>query len=654
MWWIGRLGLAVALFASACTTAGSEPITLPIRRTVATASPALITFDHCDQLLGWIKEQALQRVGPWGLDGWGNVAWDVGFEEALPAEAGPLAATTRATIQADADGLFSNTNVQELGIDEPDLVKTDGDRILVVSGDRLYYVAVEADGLRLEGSVSLGIWTQDLFLLNDRAVAISSSQGWMEPMPAPALDGVAAEAFFPQLPVVTVIEIDLSDPAELEVTRTLRIDGRYVSARLVHDRVRLVISAPPVTFEWAHPSGGGLRAERRAVQENRRIIEESTIEDWLPYYILERGDSVTKEGVLTACAKMHRPEEFSGFSTLSVVTLDEDRLDIADATGLFADGEIVYSSGEAMYVATNRWMDPVVMDELDSPGTHVTRIHKFALTARSADYRASGEVPGFMLSQWSMSEHEDHLRVASTSTPRWWGGDSSESFVTVLEEENGALREVGQVGGLGKGEQIYSVRFIGDVGYVVTFRQIDPLYVIDLSDPTSPRAKGELKIPGYSAYLHPLEDGILLGVGQDATDEGRVLGTQVSVFDVSNPADPHRLHKLTLRDASSEVEWDHHAFLHWPQSGLTVLPLQRWAWDNGSDEFFAGALVLETAQSGIREIGNVSHGSGGKGDWAPAIRRALMVNGMLVTVSDRGLKASDPQTLQTLDWIELA
>ena len=148
----------------------------------------------------------------------------------------------------------------------------------------------------------------------------------------------------------------------------------------------------------------------------------------------------------------------------------------------------------------------------------------------------------------------------------------------VLRPEGNELVQIGEVDGLGTNEQIHAVRFLGTQGYVVTFRQTDPLFVIDLSDPTAPALSGELKIPGYSAYLHPVGDGLLLGVGQDATDEGRVLGTQLSLFDVHDPANPVRLSTLPI-GGSSEAEWDHHAFLYWPEDGTIVLPVSP-GWNN--------------------------------------------------------------------------
>ena len=159
-----------------------------------------------------------------------------------------------------------------------------------------------------------------------------------------------------------------------------------------------------------------------------------------------------------------------------------------------------------------------------------TAIHKFDISSPlRTEYRGSGTVSGYLLSQWSLSEYRGVLRVVSTETPAWWGnGRESESFLTTLRQRGGELVQAGRIGGLGKGERVYAVRFAGDVGYAVTFRQIDPLYTLDLAVPERPRVLGELKIPGYSAYLHPVGEDLLLGIGQDATDEGRPLGTQVS------------------------------------------------------------------------------------------------------------------------------
>jgi uncharacterized secreted protein with C-terminal beta-propeller domain len=223
-------------------------------------------------------------------------------------------------------------------------------------------------------------------------------------------------------------------------------------------------------------------------------------------------------------------------------------------------------------------------------------------------------------------------------------------MVTVLETSGDELVAVGSVDGLGRGERIFSVRFFADRAYVVTFRQVDPLYVVDLSDPADPTIEGELKIPGYSAYLHPIGDDHLLGVGQDADLDGRTIGLQASLFDVSDATDPERIDRFTMKDAHSELEWDHHAFIHDPSSGLTVFPYERWDESAGGPPP-TGALVLTVTEDGIRRTGIVSHDRKGSDWWMP-IRRTLLINGNLVTVSDGGVMVSEANTLDTLDWVE--
>jgi uncharacterized secreted protein with C-terminal beta-propeller domain len=290
-------------------------------------------------------------------------------------------------------------------------------------------------------------------------------------------------------------------------------------------------------------------------------------------------------------------------------------------------------------------------EDVSVPEDLTTAIHRFDVSDPDRTvYRSSGEVPGFLLSQWAMSEDKGVLRIASTSQPSWWGPNTanpSESFVTVLDDKgSGALAKVGQVGGLGKGEQIHAVRFIGDLGYVVTFRQTDPLYVIDLSDPAKPRVAGELKIRGYSAYLHPVGDGLLLGVGQDATEEGRRLGAQVSLFDVSDPANPRRLQAHPLgSDSSTQTEWDHHAFLWWPQSDLAVIPLERYSDTNP----FLGAVGLKVTRDGIGEAGRLRHPA--PNEWMGRITRSVVVGDLLFTVSDAGVEASRLSDLRDVAWV---
>ncbi len=231
-----------------------------------------------------------------------------------------------------------------------------------------------------------------------------------------------------------------------------------------------------------------------------------------------------------------------------------------------------------------------------------------------------------------MSEYNGDLRVATT-TEGFDFGEQSESAVTVLRPNGEDLETISSVGGLGKTEQIRSVRFIDDTAYVVTFRQTDPLYVIDLSDPANPVLDGELKIPGYSAYLHPVGDGLLLGVGQDATEEGRTLGTQLSLFDVSDPTNPQQIDTLPI-GGSSEVEWDHKAFLYWPEDGTIVLPVSP-GWNSCAPDqpcladtitgSAGGVIVAQLVDRDLSTRGVITHETDDQsGCWNP-LQRSMVI-----------------------------
>lgn len=629
-------------------TSGSEP-------RVILASHSLETFDACADFLDYVISRAVDLVGPYGLEDpvWGPwLAGDRVFE-------GDGAAEAPATTVPSQGGSFSGTNVQVEGVDEPDMVKTDGERIVLISEGFLIVVDVTGDEPEEMGRLRLdNLAVQSFFLAGDTVLLFGSS--WIS-HPIPLAEGDSAFAPITQSPTVQLIEVDISgDP---EIRRTMTIDGSFISGRMVGDAVRLVITSGPVGFEWSYPSGSGLRAERKAIEENKEIIRNSSKENWIPYYVVADADGeVRDEGTLFDCDRARHPDEFSGMDMLTVLTVDLGAgLEVADATGVLATGNTVYASPDALYVATqgwDTWQWARIAPDGDRPDTVTTEIHKFDISDPTVtEYRASGEVDGFLLNQFSMDENEGLLRVASTTSPNWWGsGFDSESMVTVLHEVSGELVRVGRVEGLGETEQIYSVRFLGDIGYVVTFRQTDPLYTIDLSDPTNPTVAGELEILGYSAYLHPLADGLLMGVGQDATETGRIQGTQVSTFDVSDPSDPRRVDTYTLSEGSnSQVEYDHHAFLYWDPERLAMVPVQQWQWDDKGEDVFFGAVGLEVGAAGeLREVAKVVHpgGAGKNYDWRAQIQRSMVIGNSLYTISSKGLMKSSVDDLVEIAWLD--
>lgn len=612
----------------------------------------LVVFESCDDLLDYYIDHALELVGPYGLPGSQYGGWPrMGVEETAD-DAG-----------ADTPSTSTSTNVQVAGVDEADIVKSDGDRIITLVDDHLRTWAVGDAAVTQAGSLKLPFWGQVMFLHRNTVIVIGSGHGGSVPVDTVAGDIAPSYGS----PVTTILEIDITDLADPDIVRSVEFDGSYAESRLVDGAMRVAVNSGPVGLEWAYPDGGGLRAEREATEANREIIRNSTLDNWLPYSVVTDG-AIVRDGELLDCTRVMVPEEFSGLDTLSVLTFD---LDIGvgtwDGAGLVASGATMYATSEHTYLATQRWVDWWAWDDVrireEAEGI-TTHIHLFETIGHSAPrYVASGEVTGFLLNQFAMDEHDGRLRVASTTAPvGWWSSDDSESLVTVLEADGTELVEVGRVDGLGLTEQIYSVRFMGDVGYVVTFRQTDPLYVVDLSDPTAPRVAGELKIPGYSAYLHPVGEGRILGLGQDADETGRVTGTQLSLFDVSDPANPVRLDTVTMEGGWSQAESDHHAFTY--VDGLILAPYERWEWietgDGGRSMYDAGVLAT-TLQGDELNLGAVlrpeADGPIDEKDWnridpwrwSPL--RTIVIDDAIYVVSRGGISIFDADTFDRLAWV---
>ena len=602
----------------------------------------LEAFGSCGSLLAYAKQHALPLVGPWGLGGVRG-----GSRAVIGApEAGRAAGT------AGVD--YSTTNVQEEGVDEPDLVKSNGSTLFVVRSDRLFAVDVRAPKPRLADSLQLPrSGSYELLLHGHRLLVLS--RGGVYAIDA-RVGGVGA-SILPYPSGSSLIEVDVSDPGAMRIVRSLALEADYVSARLVGTVARIVtVSSMPQTLPFKAPADGTPEATVAALARNRTVVRTSRIGNWLPTYRVKgrRGQTLSRHP-LVQCRNVQRPAAYSGLGLLTVLTIDLRKgLAPIDSDSIVADGRTVYASQESLYVATQRWFAQPVTAVTSDPPKVTTAIHKFDISGpTSTQYRGSGTVTGYLMGQWALSEHRGVLRVASTEEPTWWNPgpqEQSESFVTTLGEQGGALVQLGRVGGLGKGERVYAVRFFGETGYVVTFRQVDPLYTLDLSTPSRPAVLGELKVRGYSAYLHPLGGDLLLGIGQDATEEGRALGTQLSLFDVADLRRPVRLHASSLGSSWSEAESDHHAFLWWGPSRLAVLPVQAYA-----DRPFVGAIGFRVGRGGIAEAGRVTHtgevipGDAGRVGGIP-IRRSLVVGKAFYTVSEMGVKATGLVSFADEGW----
>jgi hypothetical protein len=545
-------GLVGAFVAGSAVTGGDDPGTDGRQppRGDTDASPVAFTgsdlslADSCDDLLDWYVARGVDRVGPWGWDyGYGiavedgvlamsSAGADTSATDSAERSAGapvPLAATSRVT--SDDSG----TNVQELGVDEPDVVKTDGRTLFRVEGGDLTTSDVTGGEVVRLGSADLvDLREGEILLSGDTVVAIGlSATGGQAPYDGRPYRGGQTR----------VIILDVSDPSAPEVEHTYLFSSSTLEARLHGDTVRLVTQAGLPDLEFV---GTERRDERDAERENREIVRDSDIDDWLPTVSTDGGEPER----LVECEDVAIPHDGDSLGTIAVVGFAADEPGERSTSGLAVDTQLAYLSADQLYLATSAWDFGGCWDvcpTVDSiaprwwPGggddDGVSHLYAFDLDGRATTYAASGEVDGTIRDRWAMDEAGGVLRVAVGPTGRTGNFNS----IVTFRQDGNDLVEAGRVDKLGVNEQIRSMRWFDGLAIMVTFRQVDPLYAVDLTDPDEPRLMGQLKIPGFSAYLHPLGQHRLLGLGEGPTPNGRSWGAQAGLFNVTDLTDPRQL-----------------------------------------------------------------------------------------------------------------
>lgn len=580
----------------------------------------------------------------------------------------------------DAPEDFSETNVQVEGVDEADRVKTDGTHIYtLVDRDFVVLRSWPAADLAEVGRIELRDWPQSFFLDGDRAIVLGHAS-WTDPEPAVAdsARSIADDVAFAWRSGSNVTVIDLADRAAPRIVGEYRFEGDLLDSRRIGNKLYLAQAThvwfddleywPDLPFDSGLPANEIDAAFDALRDRNVERIRARTLDAWLPRFWRAAADGTFADdsgSPITDCTDVHVPSVFSGQNLLSLVTLDLDRGVVDGSTIQGAWGNL-YASREAIYIgATNWeffwWWAP----GSDAPDVQ-THIHKFAFDAGGvARYSASGKVVGYALNQFSFDEYAGHLRVATTDGFGWWNGNQTESRVTVLKQEAHELQQTGLVTGLGPEERIFGVRFLGERGYVVTFREVDPLYVVDLADPTNPRVAGELKIPGFSSYLHPLAEGFLLTAGRAGDDDGNIGGIKIEVFDVRDPARPQSVTTAEVGsdwNTWSDVLWDHKAFVYFGARNLLAIPVSGWtqsvsprAWWG---EYKSELALFHVTTEAIETLPSISHmgffetlgGSGscrGYGGYGQAqIFRGIFADDYVYSLSQLGVQVHDTRSLE--------
>lgn len=556
---------------------------------------------------------------------------------------------------------YSRTNVQVEGIDEADIVKTDGTYLYAVNAQKVRIVqATPATDLKLLSTIEWddnSFTPTDLYLDGDHLIVLGNR--WIQnPGPVP-LEGrmMAPSTIMPgpwwnsQKAEVRIYSVaDRSNP---RLARSVIIDGSTVSSRKVGSKLYLVTQNPMV---WMEPM------PRQSLPESDLLPQ---IQDSLKGFTAMPVERCTDVAILP---HVPSPE----YLTVAVIPTDGSTAEIKRET-ILGSAENIYASLENLYVATTQWN--YVWDARNPQSTEKTNLYRFAFTTDGVDLAAQGSVPGHIKNQFSMDERENHFRVTTTKGQSW---DSSHPSTNNLYVLNMALAQVGAIEDIAPGESIYATRFLGDRAYMVTFQKIDPFFVIDMRDPRNPKILGKLKIPGYSDYLHPYDEDHIIGFGKEAVaaKEGNFAwyqGMKVALFDVSDVSDPKELHKVTIGDrgTDSPLLSDHKALLFDRERNLLAFPVtvakipdSQKTGPEGSaygSPVFQGAYVYDlTLKDGFKLRGTITHYGEDAylkaGDyWYPSgrdVQRIVRIGSSLYTLSDAAVQSHTEETVKLQDELE--
>jgi len=599
---------------------------------------------------------------------------------------------------------YSDTNIQELGVDEPDIVKTDGMYLYVIGHQTLYIIyAYPAEDARIVATVSFNDSHQprNLFIDGDRLVVITQSYQYYV---YGRVDGVlyeddekdASSSVVPYWEDTTstyVMLYDVSDREHPMELRSVRVGGTYSAARMIDSYVYVITTQ----YEYNRLYGAPEEPYIRKVEVDS-VLQDIPLQDI--YYSDNPDSSQTMTNVISLSmqdetAEVQAEVFLLGYS--STIYVSQDFIYITSVSSSYdyttimdmiyeyvipilpgnlqseLDKVTSLTLDEYQKTQVTGWIIEEYVSSLTDeqkltlaqellPIVEKTVIYKIGINEGAISYETQGTVPGTINNQFSMSEYDGNLRVATTihgwMIRSYLPSVESYNNVYVLDE---SLLVIGSIESIAPDETIYSARFIDDICYLVTFEQIDPFFVIDLSDPTNPMILGQLKIPGYSSYLHPYDETHVIGIGKEDSN------VKISLFDVTDVENPVELSKYLITDddessyswTSSSALYEHKAFLFDEEKQLLIFP--------ASDEYKESAYVFHVDTANDIELkGVISHipenvtvkeeepyGYYWKGYYGYSILRSLYIGDVIYTISDAMVQMNDMDSLEEMNRVSL-
>lgn len=531
---------------------------------------------------------------------------------------------------------YSTTNTQVENVDEADIVKTDGEYIYYVLNGVLHIV--KADTLEIVSNIKIKTDNErftiyEIFLKDDKVVLLGNGYTLGEPVTKTneeensLVDRVSVNT----LQTAKAIIYNIEDKSNPEMVREVALEGNYMNSRMVGDNLYL-ISRKSAYFYGDVEDYTILPAMKDSIDSTNEIKR------------VDCTDIIYFEGT-----------EDRSFMVVGGFNINENE-EVCVET-FFGAGDTVYANEKNLYLTQTTWGD-----------NYKTIIYKFGLENARIKLLAKGEVDGQLNNQFSMDEYDGNLRLATTShitiePEKTEELDSGVMMTTLATRKttnnlyvlNENLEEIGKIENLAEEEQIYSVRFIGKIGYIVTFKEIDPLFVIDLSDPTNPQVKGELKIPGYSSYMHPYDENHIIGIGYNTKDNGYGGVTnstmKMSMFDVSDLENPKEIFNVDIGTdyASSEVTYNHKSLFYKKSENLIGFPVNYRSnnYRNSENGFIIFRIDLENNK--FEKYGEILQ----KMDYRNDVRRVMYIEDILYTLGYSSIVSYDLNTFEKLNEVEI-
>ncbi|MBM7586279.1 putative secreted protein with C-terminal beta-propeller domain [Bacillus pakistanensis] len=533
---------------------------------------------------------------------------------------------------------FSGTNNQVQGVDEGDRVKTDGKYIYHMTDGKLIITkAAPAENLEIASQTEFkqNFSPMHLFIHENTLLVIGNSwESYQDNLPR------TKNMIMPIDGMTTGYIYDISNKQKPKLLREIGMEGHYVTSRMIDSQVYLISNHYP----------------------NHLMLEQNEDIDLRPRIMDSLANEEPTRLDIDKIKYMPQSQE-KNFTMFGSLDLNKPNSEM-HVESYLGSGEQIYMSEDHLYIAVSKYFYEN-NGEWSPPNTE---IYKFNVNNLDVQFASMGEVPGTVLNQFSMDEHEGYFRVATTQGEMWNDDKPSANNLYILDKN---MKQVGEVENLARGERIYSVRFMGDRAYIVTFKQVDPLFVIDTANPSNPKVLGELKIPGFSTYLHPYDENHIIGFGQDTrtvkdpngkSEEPIVMrgGMKISLFDITDFNNPKEADMEIIggQGTHSELLHNHKALMHHPEKDLFAFPVS--IYQDGKkgpfDQEFAGqgALIYEISpENGIVQKAKLINDEEKAENWEDQIQRILYIDNQLYTISNNAVSAYDLNSFKSIESIKI-